>query len=312
MSEWDAPTILEAMGYPPATCDEVYQVAADLLTTAQPAILDRICRIDDVRLKTSKAPPSVLVACLVNWSKELDFPWCWAHVWIDKRDRSGEWIVLMAVEEPTRVTDLYVQLEPGVVHSRFGGGVVVEPEPTMTLFGPRDVGTVVWDPPWYEQGGGQIKRGADRHYPLVKTHDLPGVIRSCEHWDRLADDAHGYMWVTNNFLPDGLWLLEQLGFRYVTNLVWAKRQFGLGQYFRGQHELVLFGVRGRHIPTEGTWSTLLGGDLIDHPRDEHGARIHSRKPVELHELVEQASPGKWLEMFAREQRPGWLTFGNEV
>ena len=29
------------------------------------------------------------------------------------------------------------------------------------------------DPPWYETGGGKIKRGADRHYDLVKTPDLP-------------------------------------------------------------------------------------------------------------------------------------------
>lgn len=168
------------------------------------------------------------------------------------------------------------------------------------------------DPPWLERGGGKIKRGADRHYPLVPTPELPAVIRSCEHWDRLADDAHCYMWVTNNFLTDGLWLLEQLGFRYVTNLVWVKKQFGIGYYFRGMHELVLFGVRGNTVFTEGTWTTVLGDGPIDHPRDELGKRIHSRKPEQLHELIEQASPGKWLEIFAREARPGWLTWGNQL
>lgn len=183
---------------------------------------------------------------------------------------------------------------------------------SQTLFGPRDVGTVLMDPPWLERGGGKIKRGADRHYPLVSTPELPVVIRSCDHWDRLADDAHCYMWVTNNFLTDGLWLLEQLGFRYVTNLVWVKKQFGIGYYFRGMHELVLFGVRGNTVFTEGTWTTVLGDGPIDHPRDEHGKRIHSRKPEQLHELIEQASPGKWLEIFAREARPGWLTWGNQL
>lgn len=149
-------------------------------------------------------------------------------------------------------------------------------------------------------------------YPLVPTAELPGVIRSCEHWDRLADSAHIYMWVTNNFLADGLWLLEELGFRYVTNLVWVKQQFGIGYYFRGMHELVLFGVRGDTIFTEGTWSTVLGDGPLDHPRDERGTRIHSRKPEQLHQLIEQASPGAWLEIFARVPREGWLTWGNQL
>ena len=28
------------------------------------------------------------------------------------------------------------------------------------------------DPPWNERGGGKIKRGADRHYPLMRTEDI--------------------------------------------------------------------------------------------------------------------------------------------
>lgn len=91
----------------------------------------------------------------------------------------------------------------------------------------------------------------------------------------------------------------------VTNLVWTKDRWGLGQYFHGQHELCLFAVRGDHCPTEGTWSTWLGQSVLK--RTEH-----SKKPTEIHELIEQASPGLWLEMFARQARPGWLSFGNEL
>lgn len=180
------------------------------------------------------------------------------------------------------------------------------------LFGKkRDVRTVLMDPPWNESGGGKCKRGADKHYPLVKSKDLPRVIRDCEHWDRLGDRAHLYMWVTNNFLIDGLDLMKTLGFRYVTNLVWAKTSFGIGQYFRGQHELVLFGVRGKPELTNGTYSTLLGSKLVDHPRN-NGKKIHSRKPSNLHELIEKASPGLHLEIFAREERENWITWGNEI
>ncbi len=183
-----------------------------------------------------------------------------------------------------------------------------------TLFGPRDIGTVMLDPPWMESGGGKCQRGANRHYDLAPTSELPAIIRSCPYWDRLADSGHCYMWVTNNFLcnGDGLWLMEQLGFRPITLLTWAKPRMGIGQYFRGQTEHIIFGVRGSTQLTEGTWSTLLGGKILPHPTDSRGRIIHSRKPADLHALIEQASPGKHLEIFARAPRDGWLTWGNEL
>ncbi len=32
--------------------------------------------------------------------------------------------------------------------------------------------TIYADPPWMEKGGGRIKRGADRHYPLMRLDDI--------------------------------------------------------------------------------------------------------------------------------------------
>ena len=32
--------------------------------------------------------------------------------------------------------------------------------------------TIYADPPWAMFGGGKIKRGADKHYPLMKTKDI--------------------------------------------------------------------------------------------------------------------------------------------
>lgn len=48
-----------------------------------------------------------------------------------------------------------------------------------------------------------------------------------------------------SILKELLKLMEALGFRYVTNIVWVKDRIGLGQYFSGQHELLLFAVKGR-------------------------------------------------------------------
>ena len=89
--------------------------------------------------------------------------------------------------------------------------------------------------------GGKIKRGADRHYPLMKTKDIIAlpVQNLCE------ENAHLYLWVTNNFLPDGLSVMQAWGFRYVTMITWFKAGgLGLGQYFRGKSESCLFGIKG--------------------------------------------------------------------
>ncbi len=41
-------------------------------------------------------------------------------------------------------------------------------------------------------------------------------------------------------------------------------------------------------------------------------REHSRKPDELYTIIEECSPGPYLELFARRRRAGWVQWGNEV
>jgi N6-adenosine-specific RNA methylase IME4 len=166
---------------------------------------------------------------------------------------------------------------------------------------------VLADPPWPEHGAGKVKRGADRHYDLLSIPKVAEVIIGCPFWLQVAPDAHCYLWVTNNHLKGGLWVLEKIGFRYVTMLTWAKDRFGLGQYFRGQTEQVLFGVRGRLPAQSRTESTL-----IECQRGQH-----SRKPWQLYEKIERVSPGPYLELFARPapmfgERKDWTYWGDGI
>jgi len=111
----------------------------------------------------------------------------------------------------------------------------------MIKFPNKKYNIIYADPPWNEQGGGKIKRGADRHYKLMKTKDIKNLPVS-----NLADETCWlFLWVTNNYLKDGLEVMEHWSFDYVTNLVWAKNSIGLGYYFRGQHEICLFGKKGQ-------------------------------------------------------------------
>ena len=159
--------------------------------------------------------------------------------------------------------------------------------------------TIVLDPPWDwddEEDHEQFGRGRPTYamLPYEKLLDLP-VGQLAE------DNAHLYLWITCRSLPKGFGLLREWGFRYITTLTWCKPSFGMGNYFRGSTEHVLFGVRG-NLPLRrhdvGTWFQAA-----------RGPDGHSSKPQEFFDLVESCSPGPYLEMFARRERPGWTTWG---
>jgi len=136
------------------------------------------------------------------------------------------------------------------------------------------------------------------------------AIKSLRVQQVAAKNAHLYLWVPNALLPDGLDVMKAWGFRYVSNIVWAKRRKdggpdgrGVGFYFRNVTELLVFGVRG-------SMRTLAPGrrqvNMI-----ETRKREHSRKPDEQYDLIESCSPGPYLELFARYPRPAWTIWGDE-
>jgi len=154
--------------------------------------------------------------------------------------------------------------------------------------------TVVADPPW--QYGNTATRGAaEDHYATMTIEAL------CALDVPAADAAHLYLWTTNGFLREAFTVMESWGFTYKTLLTWVKPQIGMGNYFRSCTEHVLFGTRGG-LPTNDR--TLR--NHFEAPRGRHSA-----KPDSFYDLVEKASNGPFLDMFARRRRLGWSTWGNE-
>lgn len=136
------------------------------------------------------------------------------------------------------------------------------------------------------------------------------AIKALEVKDVAARNAHLYLWVPNALLPEGMAVMEAWGFRYVSNIVWAKRRKdggpdgrGVGFYFRNVTELLLFGVRGSMRTLQPGRSQV---NMI-----ETRKREHSRKPDEQYELIQACSPGSYLELFARHKRAGWTVWGDE-
>lgn len=124
----------------------------------------------------------------------------------------------------------------------------------------------------------------------------------------IADDnCHLYLWVTNNFLKDGLRVMEAWGFRYVTTITWTKDKVGLGQYFRGKTEHCLFGVKGKlpYKVIDGKRQQGVTGFFAERSK-------HSEKPQEMRKMIEIVSYEPFIELFARGTFENWDCWGNEV
>ncbi len=177
--------------------------------------------------------------------------------------------------------------------------------------------TIVADPPWaYDEG-----------WPGASTSPLSafnraGVPEDCGVRDPLpyssmsikdiaalpvdgmADtDAHLLLWTTNRYLEDAYTIARGWGFRPSQLLTWCKSRRGIGPggVFASTSEFILYARRGKPAHNQRVdstwWQWPRGG--------------HSVKPEAFLDLVEQVFPGPYLEMFARRNRLGWDTWGNE-
>ena len=176
--------------------------------------------------------------------------------------------------------------------------------PKLGAGNPDGYKVIIADPPWRERGGGRIKRGADRHYPLMSTPEIRALGPKVD--GVAAPDALLFLWTTANHLPDALEVMDDWGFKYVTNMVWVKPRIGLGQYTRMAHEHVLIGRRRETHPSYGDPERHRYPSVIHAPRGRH-----SEKPQEMFDIAESFQ-GPYLEIFSRNRRPGWDAWGNEV
>ncbi len=174
----------------------------------------------------------------------------------------------------------------------------------------REFKTILADPPW--QFLNRTGKMAPEHKRLNRYGTL-SLEEICKIPVELSADkpSHLYLWVPNALLPEGLEVMKAWGFKYKCNLIWHKVRKdggpdgrGVGFYFRNTTEVILFGIRG-------SMRTLAPGrkqvNIIRSMKREH-----SRKPDEQYEIIEKCSPGPYLELFARGNRKGWVSWGNQA
>jgi N6-adenosine-specific RNA methylase IME4 len=171
-------------------------------------------------------------------------------------------------------------------------------------------GTILADPPW--QFTNRTGKMAPEHKRLLRYSTMKlEEIMELPVAQLALPESHLYLWVPNALVLEGLEVMKRWGFTYKTNVVWYKVRKdggpdgrGVGFYFRNVTELVLFGIRG-------SLRTLAPGRrqvniMVSRKRE------HSRKPEQLYNIIEQCSPGPYLELFARHGRHGWTQWGNEA
>lgn len=181
--------------------------------------------------------------------------------------------------------------------------------PALWPFGdlvPGSFDFIMADPPWsFDNWSGQ---GEEKNAKAQYACQPLDWIRSLPVCDLAAPDCLLWLWATNPMLPEAVDVLKAWGFAYKTAGTWVKmtsggkQAFGTGYIFRSANEPVLIGTRGCPKTSRSVRSAIFGT-----------VREHSRKPDEAFAEAERLMPdARRIELFARQQRPGWTAWGNET
>ena len=186
----------------------------------------------------------------------------------------------------------------------------------------RKYRTILADPPWpYSSSKAIIGNGGRGHYRLNKDRlpqDLdfyyPTMsleeIKAIPVEEMAKKNSHLYLWTTNSFMVEAHEVARAWGFKPKTILTWVKTthdgsfrpSMSTGTWYRSSTEHCLFCVRGK--------LRLLGPTA---PTSYLLPRLpHSVKPGRFYRLIEEQSPGPYLELFARKPRANWDRWGNAL
>jgi N6-adenosine-specific RNA methylase IME4 len=172
---------------------------------------------------------------------------------------------------------------------------------------------ILADPPWpfitwSPKGQG---RSGEAHYSTMSHADLEAMpVR-----ELAAPDCVLFIWIVQTQIPQAVRLVEAWGFTMKScAFAWIKgdglplfpddvtTQMGMGKWTRAEFEQCWLATRGSPKRLDAGVRQV----LIEKRRE------HSRKPDGIHERIERLVAGPYLELFARQSRPGWTCWGNEV
>ena len=167
------------------------------------------------------------------------------------------------------------------------------------------------DPPWQQQKGNKRKcrptQGKELDYP---TLDLEGIKNIHKSYADKAQEKHNFfVWTIDKYLHQTEEMMKELGYTLHARMIWDKEN-GIAPAFtvRFSHEYLLWFYRKGNMlmPCEemrGKQTTIL----------REPATKHSKKPIVAYEMIESMFPNtRKVELFARNLRNGWESWGNEI
>jgi N6-adenosine-specific RNA methylase IME4 len=287
------------------TIEGIFRVG-DLLIEAK---ADPVCRFDDMELPFERNTTQRLMLVaqtqwLRNGAHAPRLPASWMTLYeltkldddeLDARLKAGD--ITPELERPT--VEGWRKKTRRTARER---DLAAATKAASTELGIKLYSVILADPPWrfepFSRDTG-MDRSADNHYPTmtlddIKAHPVPA-----------AKDCVLFLWATVPMLPEALEVMVAWDFEYKSNFVWVKHTPGTGYWSRNRHELLLVGTRGS-IPAPAP------GDQYESVIEAR-AGPHSQKPFHFHEIIEDYFPLlPRIELFARQTRTGWDSWGNEV
>lgn len=172
---------------------------------------------------------------------------------------------------------------------------------------PQAYSLIMIDCPWHFKTRSKLgeAKSPQAYYRTMTIEEITALPVA----DLASDDCILWMWGTAPMIDVQISIMKRWGFKFSTSGVWVKftkhgkLNFGTGYFLRNCHEIFLIGTRGDpEITARNIRSVIMAP-----------AREYSRKPDEAYEAARRMMPyGRAADVFSRETRDGWETFGDEA
>tara|TARA_Y100000034_G_scaffold29728_1_gene36202 strand:+ start:70415 stop:70984 length:570 start_codon:yes stop_codon:yes gene_type:complete len=155
------------------------------------------------------------------------------------------------------------------------------------------------DPPWRYDFSKDSKDKIENHYPTMSLEEIKNMQIPSE------DNSVLYLWATAPKIEQAFEVMKAWGYTYITQSIWDKDWIGMGYWFRGTHEILMVGKKGKFSPPSPKFR------MPSIYKERRTA--HSKKPQYYRDLIKNSFPeASRIELFAREPHAGWDVWGNEV
>lgn len=172
-------------------------------------------------------------------------------------------------------------------------------------------GLIYADPPWKQRRGGRKavrpnSSGKELDYPTLSLDEIREHLSIAS--EHTTENSILFLWTIDKYLFEAQHIAESLGYKLHARMIWDKVT-GIPAAFtvRYCHEYLLYMYKGKLTP--------IAIEERGKIRDVFTEQVtkHSKKPEMAYQIIERLYPSLTkLEMYARSQRKGWDSFGNEL